>query len=363
MRLLALLFLLLPHSGVILGQPGSSCFTLSYAQTADFSLLTSQDAARIYFVGESHNVGSNDLMDYSLLTYLNREQAITYFIREGTYSYTFLLGKYLETADSYYLNLLGEDFSVREEKELLDQLIRYNASQPASLQIRIFGIDAAPFYHVSQLVAALRYQRPSPPAPVEEAFQLLSAYQNSTWSYNLSKTARKEIKAITEQVARLMEQHDSLFAAYLQEDLVHLQMVVYNAATFKRSDGNLLTNFEQLARLTGATRFYFSYGSLHARKSKGWLADRINQSAAFRGQVISIKTLYYTSSYWWAGQSRPLNSLETIAAPERDQLLQVWNDCAEDFALISSSGLTFAKDYDWLLLCKNQQPITFLRED
>ena len=343
-------------------QTTKECLDLSYdqelANTLAFEPLENYE---VFFLGETHNVGSNDLMDYSLLTHLNKTQKVNYFIREGTYSYNFILSKYIKTGDTYYLSLLGDDFSVIEERVFLEKLVTYNKTISESERIKLYGIDSEPFYHLPAMLVALQYNREPPPKPVSDVFEMLGSFKTDKWSYSLSKKDKAQIKKIWESVSPIIIQNEKVFQDYLHDDFIHLKMVINNAATLKRSDKQLFQNFIKLQELTKAEKFYFSYGSLHAQKGGSWLAGEINNSSKFKNKVFSIKTIYHNSTFLWGKENLPLNTLDKNKEEESKMILSVFDECSCDFAFLSTDGLTFAKDFDLLMLCRKQHGITLIK--
>ncbi len=351
------MFFAIPFLGY--SQISKDCLDLRYdEELKSISTLDSLDQYTVFILGETHNVGSNNLMDYSLLTYLNKNQEVSYFIKEGTYSYNFFLSKYIETGDLYYLNLVGDDFSVIEEREFLDKLVSYNRSVSKSKKIKLYGIDSEPFFHLSTMIDALLYDREIPPKQVSDVFKLLRSFHTDNWSYDISKKEKNEIKKIWELVTPIITNNENIFKDYLGNDFIHLKMVINNSATLKRSDDGLLENFLKLQGLTGADKFYFSYGSLHSQKKGGWLANQINNTSKFKDKVFSIKTIYHNSTFLWGDENLPLNTLEKNKENEAKEILKTFDNCEFDFAFYSTEGLSFEKEFDLLLLCRNQKGIT-----
>ncbi|MDW3196998.1 MAG: hypothetical protein R8G66_31765 [Cytophagales bacterium] len=336
----------------------SNCFDLSYDRdiegTAGLGLL---DEYSVFFLGETHNIGGNDLMDYALLTHLNNTQEVTHFIKEGTYSFIFLLAQYIETSDPQYLDFLGFPLP-KEEREFVERLANFNKKVPEDRRIKVYGIDSEPFYHLPLMLNALLYKHGNPPQIVQETFEKLKSFQAENWTHFISKKEKKEIKEIWENVSPIVSANKTVFQEYLKDDLTHFMMVLDNSATVKRSDSQLLENFLKLQQLTGAEKFYFSYGSLHAQKKGGWLADQINKSSLFENKVFSIKTIYHQSTMLWGDQHLLVNTLEKVKPEEAQKVLSTFDDCSDDFALLSTMGLSYENEFDFLLLARNQNAIT-----
>ena len=331
------------------------CFDLSYEEgLTTTSPLSSLQNYTVFFLGESHFVGSNDLMDFALLTHLNRTQQLRHFIKEGAYSYIFMLAQNIETSDPYYLDLN----SVREEREFIEQLAAFNKSVPKDQQIRLYGIDSEPFYHLSIMLDALVYKHGNPPKPVFEVFEILKSFQAKQWTSFISKKEKNEIKEIWERVRPIVTQNEKIFKEYLKDDWIHLMMVIDNPATTKRSENQLLDNFLKLQKLTDAKKFYFSYGSLHAQKNGGWLAALINKTDLYRGKVFSTNTIYHNSTLLWQDEYVPVNSFEKNKEEEIAKMLSTLDGCDFDFGFLSTEGLSYEGVYDLLFLTRNQKGIT-----
>ena len=171
-----------------------------------------------------------------------------------------------------------------------------------------------------------------------------------------------KIKKIWELVTPIITNNEKMFQDYLGKDFVHLKMVINNSATLKRSDDKLLKNFLKLQKLTGADKFYFSYGSLHSQKKGSWLANEINNTSKFRDKVFSIKTIYHNSTLLWKGENISLNTLEKNSVEEAKQILKAFDGCQYNFILLPATGSTFEVHFNLLLLCRNQTGITIANE-
>ena len=141
-------------------------------------------------------------------------------------------------------------------------------------------------------------------------------------------------------------------------------MIIDNNATLRRDEKGLYLNFLDADNYFNGDQYYIQYGNLHAKKNKrNWLANRINQSPRFSGKVASFTTRYYNTTMTWGDNYIKFDSFNELPKNEKNKLFKfIESDIKCDFSLHDLSDqsdyfTTYRKEYDYLIIVKNQKGV------
>jgi len=343
-----------------LNLPGQNfeCFVPEYGQELSLSLLPNK---KVYFVGETHNIASNDLLDYQFVELLSKKYGLRTIIKEGSYSYIYFLNEYLQTGNENLLDTLSNSLGSFEEEQraFLKRLYELNSIQVESEKIEIYSIDAESFFHIPTLVRYWEVKWGIPPNNVvSQTLKTLGSFKSSAFTLFPEPKDKKIIEKIVAEVKISLDANEKLFRDYLNDDFLHLKMIIENNATKRRNEKSMEDNFQLLHNLIGRDRYYFSYGKLHAQKRKGWLADRINKSEDFLNSVVSVKPIYKNSTFYWRGDELELNDYEEFNSEQKMKISSF--ECDESWMLIDSKAISDDKAFDFYIIASGQKGVTII---
>ncbi len=159
------------------------CFTPSYEKTIELDLINANPESKIFFLGETHNVSCNDILDYTMLMNLYESHNIRHFIREGAYSFNYFIDKYVTTGQLKYLDSIGSYYTVKELDDFLNALWKFNSDKLEEEKIRILGIDSEPFFHLRQMINMLEADYGKPPIIVQQVFDQLRSFKTTELTF------------------------------------------------------------------------------------------------------------------------------------------------------------------------------------
>lgn len=268
----------------------------------------------IFFLGESHNILSNRKMHFSVFSYLYYKADVRLYVKEGNFSEIYLLNKYVQTGEEKYLKgiheMVNEILLDKNEylKEITDNYFLqikafrdfYKSLAPDDKFV-IIGIDSEPFYNANIVVKTLLDPIKSIPHEIQPAIDSLLSFKSRSPFPYLNSKDKARIRPLLSFLNDNFNTYQKLYKDYFGDDYVLFEMILNNQDIIKRRESDLFNRFVKMNNFFGRENCnsFFQYGSLHAELNGNSLANLINKSQEFRGQVLSIGTQYNNCSYWY----------------------------------------------------------------
>jgi hypothetical protein len=247
----------------------------------------------IVIVGETHGTLSNSKIFLEFLREYNEVVEVDAIVLEGNSIYTNLLNFYITTGNNYYLEALQNimlDWSSSNSLSEIDSsyISGYKTLRSYYLEserkFTVYSVDSEPFQLAKYLKVFIDVN------PNDSAFNrllepLVKVQINDSSPY-ISKDNFGKAEII-------LEKYRGEAQAYLntKPDINKAALILslyFNKARKSRSDKKIAENFEQLHAAFKPKTTLFWYGSLHAQKKGGWLANQLNKNYT----VTSLKILY-----------------------------------------------------------------------
>jgi len=234
---------------------------------------------------------------------------------EGNPSAVYFINRYVQTGKKEYL-----DFLVDKQSEVINEtstdslsnkitsdfytfcknLYLLNIDLPQDKKIKIVAIDAESFFCSKYLIEDIVKRTSSIPLECKETITTLKNFQGKEFAVFISKTERRRIGEIQKKLSIQINNHRKIFEDTFKEDMLWIDLLVFNMASRKRIDYNLLKNFKIVLKSSGPNnKYYFQYGRLHAELRKNTLSYYLNQSSEFKGRVIAAGTQYTNCEFWF----------------------------------------------------------------
>jgi hypothetical protein len=329
---------------------------MSYEAGIDqFSFLKSElGRYDVFFDGETHNVASNEVRHFNLFQFLNVSFGVRYYIKEYDFQYGFLINKYLQTGDETWF---GRGPS-REGVEFYRKLYEYNRTIPPGEKIIFISLDAYAFRDTREFIERMTRDKGPAPKEVEEVLSVLRGLRN-TDSRGMDVRGKDKAKILStlREVRKTISAEEIRFREYFGDDYVFFYLMVFNHASEKRTDDNLLQNFLEFKRLVGGTKYYFHYGNLHCQLKGGWLASKLNDEEPFQGKVCSFTAQYRDSEYWFFDIRKEIDfgivNSGKYSKAAIDRMLGIPYECSITAATEIGGGLEKGTTYVYFL--RNQK--------
>ena len=95
---------------------------------------------KLILSGEAHYNSSNPKLEYSFITYLNKNQGFSDILLEFGHAEGYLLNKYLETGDTSFI-IYNSFYPSEDYRKHWLKLLEFNRSLPKSQKLTFHGID------------------------------------------------------------------------------------------------------------------------------------------------------------------------------------------------------------------------------
>ncbi|MBL7850409.1 MAG: hypothetical protein JNN04_05875 [Cyclobacteriaceae bacterium] len=307
----------------------------------------------VFFDGESHNVASNEVRHFNLFRFLNSNFGVRYYIKEYDFQYGYSVNKYLQTGDEAWF---GRGPS-KEAVEFYRKLYELNRTLPEGEKITFISLDAYAFRDTEEFLARMTHGKGSAPSVVDEVLTVLKGIKKTDtrgMGMDVRGKDKAEIMSALKEVRKKVVAGESHFREYFGDDYVFFYLMVFNHASEKRTDENLLQNFLEFKRLVGGSKYYFHYGNLHCQLKGGWLASKLNDVEGFRGKVCSFTAQYRDSEYYWPYEIRKETNFGIVnsgsySTSAIDKLLSIPYDCSITAATEIGGGLDKGTTYVYFL--------------
>ena len=308
------------------GAAPPAAFPVDFAYEASPAALAPLDTVvpghELYFSGEAHRAAGNEARHFALFAYLHQRAGVRYYVKEGSYSYTYFVDKYVQTGHEQWLDTAlatlksGRGPEVEAELTLWRHLRRLNQRVPAAQAIRVVGIDMDPYWSMAVLRDLVRTHG-APPAPlrpaVAELLPLTSIHPLN--GMQLHRQDRARLLPVLRQAQAAVRAHPELVQQWLGPDARHWDVLTDNPAAMLRSETNLAGNFNRLRQQLPAGGYFLHYGRLHCQDTnRGWLAERL----ARQYRVLSFQPYYLNCRVAWSDQ--PYQDTRWLPAPLRQAL-------------------------------------------
>ncbi len=298
---------------------------------------TNLSEKKIFFFGESHGVLSNPMLHYNTFLTLYYNANVRYYIMEGHYGYAYFINQYIQSGDSTLLNVLDshldshlddKDYNILKAafNEYHKKLYEFNKGLPKNQKITVTGIDTEPFFYTNEMICNILKNKPRPPESLSVSLDILKRFKVDRAYIFLPKKQRKEIKGVLSKLKGEYQKHYLDFKNYFNEDLVHIEHIINNPATLKRSDKNLHKNFIKFQNDSSRMgNSYIQYGNLHAQKKEvTWptgLAS-LTMERWFRLEHITIIVITGTAN---PIEGKLLGQLASCRVACKASITRLWN--------------------------------------
>lgn len=331
---------------------------MSYDAGVDQYAFLKKELGRydIFFDGESHNVASNEVRHFNLFQFLNLNFGVRYYIKEYDFQYGYSINKYLQTGDESWF---GRGPS-SEAVEFYRKLYEFNRTRQEGEKIMFISLDAYAFRDTKEFLAKMSLGKGPAPKMVDDVLSRLNGIEKTDsrgFGMDVRGKDKGEIMETLREVRKKVIADESHFREYFGDDYVFFYLMVFNHASEKRTDENLLQNFLEFNRLVGGGKYYFHYGNLHCQLKGGWLASKVNDEEVFRGKVCSFTAQYRDSEYWFYEVRKEANfgivNSGNYSKSAIDKLLGIPYDCSITAATEVGGGLDKGTTYVYFL--RNQK--------
>ena len=268
----------------------------------------------VFFLGESHAVADNFLIDYKLFTYLVKEKGFKYYIAELGYSLSYYLNQYLETGNEHilveiYKELYGTYAYTENHYYFWKNIYSFNQTLPEEKRIKIFGLDIE---HQDKLASKLILEilpDASPPPEIEEYIEKLKLNNGKIVETNICDSFINHLK-----------NYEGIYKNYLGENFFHFKIVVRGyinkILAYKNRDSffyefrepHIYNTYIDIFNKYPNEKFYGLWGGGHTLTSPYltsyteedelcFAAMLAQDSSIINGKVISIKMAYIDCEY------------------------------------------------------------------
>tara|TARA_B100000768_G_C11278439_1_gene377202 strand:+ start:1182 stop:2300 length:1119 start_codon:yes stop_codon:yes gene_type:complete len=317
--------LLLLQNIILLGQNQNKWTSIDYqTKQVNSSLKINNISDYSFFLhGEVHSVKSSPQTKMEFLQYYYKEANVRNLVIEGGYAAAYLFNLYLETGDEQVICKNGEFCLHKEYREFWRELYEFNST--LTEPIKVVGIDdyeiTGTWYKaIEVLFRDKSYQKYS------KIDSIVSKIITSSKGIDVLNADYKSLKSLKKEFVLSYKNHSDLYAELLQQDSIHLRLIIQCDISTKRTRFTNKIMYDNLHRIMTAEQinegnFFGQFGSAHVENHNRSLTHYLNdlEGSQFHNQVLTILPKYIGCYKSYSDLSIENNTVKTIISPIRSR--------------------------------------------